>query len=119
MAHHVGPRIDRATLRNREEGSIRPVSGRRSLLARTRRSSSSVGVGGSACRGGGRRPILHSAEVPPGAGLPRLGPPAQRERTVSMPRTAWLGLLASFTAVTMASMPATAQQPQKPNIILI
>ena len=36
-----------------------------------------------------------------------------------MTRTIWLGLLASFAAVTIASIPAAAQQQQKPNIIFI
>ena len=31
----------------------------------------------------------------------------------------WLGLLASIAAITAASMPAAAQQPQKPNILFI
>ena len=30
-----------------------------------------------------------------------------------------LGLLASFLAVTVVSMPAIAQQPQKPNVVFI
>jgi arylsulfatase A-like enzyme len=34
-------------------------------------------------------------------------------------RELWLGLLALFVAVTAASMPATAQQQQKPNILFI
>ena len=36
-----------------------------------------------------------------------------------MTRTFCLGLLASFAAVTAASMPAAAQQQQKPNILFI
>ena len=36
-----------------------------------------------------------------------------------MTRTIWLGLLASFAAVMVASMPAAAQQQQKPNILFI
>jgi arylsulfatase A-like enzyme len=36
-----------------------------------------------------------------------------------MTRTVWIGLLALLTAVTVTSSPAAAQQPQKPNIILI
>jgi arylsulfatase A-like enzyme len=39
--------------------------------------------------------------------------------TMSMARTTWLGLLASFALVTAASMPAAAQQQQKPNILFI
>ena len=38
---------------------------------------------------------------------------------MSMARSIWLGLLASFAAVTAASMPAAAQQQQKPNILFI
>jgi arylsulfatase A-like enzyme len=38
---------------------------------------------------------------------------------MSMARTTWLGLLASFALVTAASMPAAAQQQQKPNILFI
>jgi arylsulfatase A-like enzyme len=38
---------------------------------------------------------------------------------MSIARKTWLGLLSSFAAVIVASMPATAQQTQKPNIILI
>jgi arylsulfatase A-like enzyme len=38
---------------------------------------------------------------------------------MSMARGIWLGLLASFAAVTAASMPAAAQQQQQPNIIMI
>jgi arylsulfatase A-like enzyme len=34
-------------------------------------------------------------------------------------RELWLGLLALFVAATAASMPAAAQQPQKPNILFI
>src|SRR5262245_36951935 len=34
-------------------------------------------------------------------------------------RSIWLGLLASLAAVTTASMPADAQQRQKPNILFI
>ena len=36
-----------------------------------------------------------------------------------MTRTIWLGLLASFAAMMVASMPAAAQQQQKPNILFI
>ena len=36
-----------------------------------------------------------------------------------MSRTIWLGLLASFAAVMVASTPAAAQQQQKPNILFI
>jgi arylsulfatase A-like enzyme len=38
---------------------------------------------------------------------------------MSMTRNVCLGLLASFVAVTAASVPAAAQQPQKPNILFI
>jgi arylsulfatase A-like enzyme len=38
---------------------------------------------------------------------------------MSMTRTVWLGLLGLLTAVTAVSTPAAAQQPQKPNIIVI
>jgi arylsulfatase A-like enzyme len=38
---------------------------------------------------------------------------------MSMARTTWLGLLASFALVMAASMPAAAQQQQKPNILFI
>jgi arylsulfatase A-like enzyme len=38
---------------------------------------------------------------------------------MSMARNIWLGLLALFAAVTAASTPAAAQQPQKPNILFI
>jgi hypothetical protein len=38
---------------------------------------------------------------------------------MSVTRTIWLGLLASLAAVTIASVPAAAQQPQKPNILFI
>ena len=34
-------------------------------------------------------------------------------------RYIWLGLLASIAAITAASQPAAAQQPQKPNILFI
>ena len=34
-------------------------------------------------------------------------------------RKCWLGLLAGAAAVSMASAPASAQQPQKPNILFI
>ena len=37
---------------------------------------------------------------------------------MTMTRTIWLGLLASFAAVTAATVPASAQQP-KPNIMFI
>jgi hypothetical protein len=36
-----------------------------------------------------------------------------------MTRTIWLGLLASFAAVMVASTPVAAQQQQKPNILFI
>jgi len=38
---------------------------------------------------------------------------------VSMTRTVWLALLGMLATVTVASMPAAAQQPQKPNIVVI
>jgi arylsulfatase A-like enzyme len=38
---------------------------------------------------------------------------------MSMARSIWLGLLASFAAVMAACVPAAAQQPQKPNILFI
>ena len=38
---------------------------------------------------------------------------------MSMTRRTWLGLLASFAAVTVAISPAVAQQPKKPNIVFI
>src|SRR5437879_6932151 len=38
---------------------------------------------------------------------------------MGMSRNIWLGLLASFAAMTVASVPATAQQQQKPNILFI
>jgi arylsulfatase len=38
---------------------------------------------------------------------------------MSVTRTIWLGLLASLAAVTIASVPAAAQQQQKPNILVI
>ena len=38
---------------------------------------------------------------------------------MSMARYIWLGLLASIAAITAASMPAAAQQQQKPNILFI
>ena len=38
---------------------------------------------------------------------------------MSMVRYVWLGLLASIAAITAASMPAAAQQQQKPNILFI
>jgi arylsulfatase A-like enzyme len=38
---------------------------------------------------------------------------------MSITRRTWLGLLASSAAVTVASMPAAAQQPKKPNIVFI
>src|SRR5262249_8404804 len=38
---------------------------------------------------------------------------------MSMTRTIWLGVLASAAIVTVASTPASAQQPQRPNIIMI
>jgi hypothetical protein len=38
---------------------------------------------------------------------------------MSVTRTIWLGLLASLAAVTIASVPAAAQQQQKPNILFI
>jgi hypothetical protein len=34
-------------------------------------------------------------------------------------RSIWLGLLVSFIAITAVTMPATAQQQQKPNIVVI
>ena len=34
-------------------------------------------------------------------------------------RKCWLGLLAGAAAISMASAPASAQQPQKPNILFI
>src|SRR6516164_7269163 len=36
-----------------------------------------------------------------------------------MTRTIWLGVLASLVALTVVSMPAAAQQQQRPNIIFI
>ena len=38
---------------------------------------------------------------------------------MSLSRNLWLGLLASIAAITAASMPAAAQQQQKPNILFI
>src|SRR6187397_378283 len=38
---------------------------------------------------------------------------------MSMVRYVWLGLLALFAVVTAASLPAAAQQQQKPNILFI
>ena len=38
---------------------------------------------------------------------------------MSMSRNIWLGLLASLASVTMAAAPASAQQQQKPNILVI
>ena len=38
---------------------------------------------------------------------------------MSIVRYVWLGLLASIAAITAASMPAAAQQQQKPNILFI
>jgi Sulfatase len=38
---------------------------------------------------------------------------------MSMSRCTWLGLLAMVAAVTVASAPTAAQQPQKPNVVFI
>jgi arylsulfatase len=38
---------------------------------------------------------------------------------MKLTRRTWLGLMASSAAVTVASMPAAAQQPKKPNIVFI
>ena len=38
---------------------------------------------------------------------------------MSMTRRTWLGLLASFAAVTVVATPADAQQPKKPNIVFM
>ena len=38
---------------------------------------------------------------------------------MSMTRRTWLSLMASSAVVTVASMPAAAQQPKKPNIVFI
>ena len=38
---------------------------------------------------------------------------------MSLRRQVWLGLMALFAAVTVASTPTAAQQPQKPNILFI
>ena len=38
---------------------------------------------------------------------------------MSIARYIWLGLLASIAAITAASLPAAAQQQQKPNILFI
>ena len=42
-----------------------------------------------------------------------------KELTMSLTRNIWLGLLASFAAVMAMNMPASAQQPQRPNIVFI
>src|SRR6516164_5837449 len=49
------------------------------------------------------------------------GPFNCNRRTLAMKvsRKCWLGLLAGAAAVSMASAPASAQQPQKPNILFI
>ena len=44
---------------------------------------------------------------------------AAHTEEASMTRNIWLGLLASLAAVTIAVVPAAAQQPQKPNILVI
>jgi len=38
---------------------------------------------------------------------------------MNMTRTVWLGLLALLVAVTVASMPAAAQQQKRPNIVML
>ena len=51
---------------------------------------------------------------------PRFGQRIVEARAMSMTRKFWIGLLASFVAVTAASVPAAAQeQQQKPNILFI
>src|SRR5262249_14444108 len=51
---------------------------------------------------------------------PRFGQRTVEARAMSMTRKFWIGLLASFVAVTAASVPAAAQQQQqKPNILFI
>jgi arylsulfatase len=48
-----------------------------------------------------------------------LGTPPSSGSTMSIIRSAYVGLFASLAAVTMAVAPASAQQPQKPNILVI
>ena len=48
----------------------------------------------------------------------RYGQPREETR-MSISRYVWLGLLASIAALTAASVPASAQQQQKPNILFI
>jgi arylsulfatase len=38
---------------------------------------------------------------------------------MQMNKSIWLGLLASLVALTVASVPAAAQKPKKPNIVVI
>src|SRR5262245_17060415 len=49
----------------------------------------------------------------------RFGQPELRKQTMSMTRNLCLGLLASFAAMTAASVPAAAQQQQRPPNILV
>src|SRR5262249_19754816 len=54
-----------------------------------------------------------------GHDFPLLPPADQKERSMSMTRTIWLGLVAAFAALMAASMPALAQQRQRPPNILV
>src|SRR5215472_19121872 len=55
-----------------------------------------------------------------GAGCrPVSGSRFKRKRRMSVIKTIWLSALASFAAAMVVSVPAAAQQPQKPNILFI
>ena len=84
-----------------------------------------LGAGGSRCR-------FH--EAPKGGGLTShqvlqfmivarmIGPASGKqfgEMMMSFGRNVWLGLFALISTVTSASLPASAQQQQKPNILVI
>src|SRR5262249_50261305 len=66
-----------------------------------------------------RRQTMRGAKTALGC-RPRFGQRIVEARAMSMTRKFWIGLLASFVAVTAASVPAAAQeQQQKPNILFI
>src|SRR5262245_46829309 len=76
-----------------------------------------------------RKPSQISGEIPDSLRQARVdhtraGLPSRLEQTtegtnMSTIRNIWFGVLASFAALTVASTPAAAQQPQRPNIIMI
>src|SRR5262249_5867998 len=119
-AHSMGHGGDVATLPHSRTARPSPLCNLKSPEAGERMRAvfraQAVGPAREANMYRARRQTMRGAKTALGC-RPRFGQRIVEARAMSMTRKFWIGLLASFVAVTAASVPAAAQeQQQKPNI---